>query len=134
MQCLEINFDFDSIKKKFTPSSDTPTGDKVSQGSQLSARTPSPTDYPSWMQDSRIGDSSRGYQLKQLCYCFYTAVPSRSGNGGGGGGNGNGGSTTESAPTSPVTPGSPGEGGQMMPGPKLPVFLNQIQYSVVVGM
>ena len=88
--------------------------------------TPTPSTEPGWMQDTKVGDTSKGYQLSQLCYCFYTSVSGHR-NGGGGG-------SSPGTPVSPLSPESDAGVEMVLPGPRLPVVINQIQYSIDIGM
>ena len=121
LQVIDINFDYDTIKKQYVPSSpNTEEGRRNSSYYQRSLA-------PSWIYNSKINDSSSGYQLTQLCNCYYTV--SRRG--------------SLMSPLSPDVSGSgkhPGGGGEgkEVPGEvgedRRPVMVNQIQYSTSVCM
>lgn len=101
-----MNFDYDSIKKQYSPS--TAPQDKDT-----------PTVSPSvWTYNNRISDSSTGYQMAQLCRCFYTAVEASEGD-----------ANRTPPPTTPP-PISLGEAS----GVKLPVTVNEIQFSMDIGL
>lgn len=116
-QFLDINFDYDSIKKQYTPST-TPVDEVPRHGPALKLN-PSPSS-PLWTYDDRIADSSTGYQLSQLCRCYYTTVPS-----------------SDSVFASNHTP-SPTNASVLVPsetsGTRMPVDINAIQYSVAIGL
>lgn len=118
LQFLDINFDYDSIKKQYTPST-TPLAEEEPRngGPVLKLNTnPLPTS-PIWTYNDRITDSSTGYQLTQLCCCYYTTVAGRGGGG-----------ASNHTSASPVF--SPSESS----GQRMPVSVNAIQYSIDIGL
>ena len=76
LQVLDINFDYDSVKKLYT--SLPPSPDDISPLSPVGEGEETPIQIavsPSssgWVYNEQINDSSSGYQLTQLCHCFST--------------------------------------------------------------
>ena len=88
LQVLDINFDYDSVKKQYTslqptpdtaqsPSAATGGGGEGSSLEQQQQQPPAPSPASvGWVFNEQINDSSSGYQLTQLCHCFSTLTPS----------------------------------------------------------
>lgn len=113
---LDINFDYDSIKKQYTPSTTAPQ-EGVSRNSPT-PKNPFPSS-PMWTYDDKIRDSSTGYQLTQLCCCYYTTVASSDERG------------SIPSPTAVPSVFSPSEKTRRT---RMPVAVNGIQYSVAIGL
>lgn len=121
-QFLDINFDYDSIKKQYTPST-TPLDEVPSHGPALKLNTNPFPSSPVWMYDDRIADSSTGYQLTQLCRCYYTTVASS-----------DGACASDHTPSSTSTSSTPSVFGPSPSRTRMPVAVNAIQYSVAIGL
>ena len=120
-QFLDINFDYDSIKKQYTPST-VPAGG-VTRTSPIPQPNPNPfPSSPLWTYDDRISDCSTGYQLTQLCCCYYTTVSSSDERT-------NGSHTPSPTVTTAATPSV-----FSVDKERVPVAVNGIQYSVDLGL
>ena len=130
LQVIDINFDYDSVKKVHTPGL---------HNSEADGDDPCHPPLSPWVYNDKINDSSSGYQLTQLCHCYNTVC----GDKGQQEGHPNnllspGASSSEKLPSGGVGGGGGGGRGQEVAGTsqenRVPVIVNSIQYSTAVSL